>query len=185
MNIIDNEKAWSYLYDINTKAENISTLKQQTTDDSIIDLSVHFMVNQYNFLINKNYVDSITAAPKITIIPQQNEYIRGIASIQSSLVVIIDFKYLLLSTPTKLNDKSRVILLNIDNTLIALLVDNICGNLQLNQQLSKYNLTKNPPLEAMSEFVDEAYSYDNSTLYNLNVDQLLTSKKFHPSYTGI
>ena len=49
MNIIDNEKAWSYLYDINTKAENISTLKQQTTDDSIIDLSVHFMVNQYNY----------------------------------------------------------------------------------------------------------------------------------------
>ena len=183
MNIIDNEKAWSYLYDINTKAENISTLKQQTIDDSIIDLSVHFMVNQYNFLINKKYIDLITATPKITIIPQQNEYIRGIASIQNSLVAIIDFKYLLLSAPTKLNDNSRIILLNIDNTAIALLVDNICGNLQLDQQLSKYDLTTTPPLEIISEFVDKAYSYDNSTLYNLNVHQLFTSKKFHPSYT--
>ena len=81
-----------------------------------------FLSGQLLFGVKAKYVVEIITNHTITPLPLVPDYIRGIINLRGQIIPIVDIR-LLLGHPTA--DESCIIILNIEETVIGILVDTV------------------------------------------------------------
>ena len=74
------------------------------------------------YAMNTNFVNEIFTSVDITRVPVVPEYIAGVINLRGAVVPIIDFRLLLGRFP---EEESCAIILNINETIIGILVDSV------------------------------------------------------------
>lgn len=96
---------------------------------------VVFNLGNEEFGVDINDVKEIIRFQKITPIPNTAEYILGVLNLRGGIVVIIDLNQKLGYEPKEFNENTRIIIIEIEDSIIGMVVENATEvtKLSLNQ----------------------------------------------------
>jgi len=99
-------------------------LTTDSKDPATIEL-VTFFLDDIIYGIDINKVLGINKVQGLTPVAQAPAYIKGLLNLRGQIISIIDLRIKLDLEPGRLNEKSRVIIVNSSGEVIGLLVDSI------------------------------------------------------------
>jgi purine-binding chemotaxis protein CheW len=125
-----------------------------------------FYVGEDLYSIDSSNVDQILRIPEFTNVPMSLDLIRGIASIKGIMVSIVDLYKLIYNKGfIDLNSlKARIITINFNGEVLALLVDDIQSNVILNNNNIQHSST--------NDIITEVITIDDNLVHFLDVEKL-------------
>lgn len=95
---------------------------------------VIFHVGENAFGIEIQYVISIEKVTEITCLPQMPDYIKGITNIRGQMKCVVDSSTLLFNQSIEIDESTRFLLLDINESNIALMVSNTNEILSIDEE---------------------------------------------------
>ncbi|EET86351.1 CheW protein [Clostridium carboxidivorans P7] len=84
-----------------------------------------FLLDKESYGIEIKYVTEIIGIQPITEIPQLPQYVKGIINLRGKIIPIMDVRIRFKKEPREYNDRTCVIIININNISIGLIVDSV------------------------------------------------------------
>lgn len=75
--------------------------------------------------ININYVDNIVRMQNITRVPKAQVYYRGVINLRGEIVPVMSLRLKLGLEPDVFDNKTRIIIIKIDNVTVGVIVDEV------------------------------------------------------------
>ncbi len=86
---------------------------------------VSFLLGNEEFAIEIEHVREIIRYPEIVKVPNLPEYIKGVISLRDILMPIVDMRIKLDTGNEEIDDSTRIVVVDVDNTRIGLVVDRV------------------------------------------------------------
>ena len=127
-----------------------------------------FVVNNETYGIDIKYVRQIIGVQKITTIPNQPKYLKGVINLRGEIVPVMDVSLRFGKDEIAFDDRTCFIVVDIDNTTVGLIVERVSEVIVLNDE----NISDPPDFnnEMSNRFVrgigkigDEVYILLNSS----------------------
>ncbi len=153
------------------------TQDTKTTADGELQL-VAFKIGVEEFGVEIMKVQEIIRMTNITKIPQAPDYIRGIINLRGKIIVVINLNVVLGMETKKQDENTRIIVANIDDTVMGFVVDSVSEVIRLMEK----NVEPAPAVIADkigTEYVMGVGKLDNRLLILLNLDKILGAKELH------
>jgi twitching motility protein PilI len=90
-------------------------------------LGIGFAIDDMPLLASMDEVEEILPVPDTIRVPGVKGWVIGLANIRGNLMPVLDMNHYLHGTPTQLRKESRVLVVNNQGLLAALLVDEVFG----------------------------------------------------------
>ncbi len=154
---------------------NTSTSNQKSANESIqngnIKKYLTFLSDRLTFGIDAEYVTEIIINHVITFLPIVPGYIKGIINLRGQIIPIIDIRLRMGKEEYVKEDGSNcIIVLNIDSTMLGIMVDNV--NQVLDIDTSKISA---PTVNNCEELVNGIITiHDGSTVLVLDCNAIKT-----------
>ncbi|OOM78723.1 chemotaxis protein CheW [Clostridium sp. BL-8] len=84
-----------------------------------------FSIGKETYGVEIKYVIEIIGIQTITEIPELPEYIKGIINLRGKIIPVMDVRLRFKKEPIEYNDRTCVIIVDINNTSIGLIVDKV------------------------------------------------------------
>ena len=97
-------------------------VSENEADNAHTDKYLLFQSGELLFGVTADYVVEIITNHVITPLPLVPEYIRGVINLRGQILPIVDIRLLL---GHQISDESCIIILNIEGTLVGILVDTV------------------------------------------------------------
>lgn len=75
--------------------------------------------------IELRYVVEIVGIQKITAIPEVEDYIKGLINLRGKIIPVIDVRVRFKQEPFEYNDRTCIIIINVNDTTVGLIVETI------------------------------------------------------------
>lgn len=82
--------------------------------------------NEY-FGIELKYIVEIIGIQSITAIPEVEDYIKGLINLRGKIIPVIDVRIRFKQEPLEYNDRTCIIIINVNGTIVGLIVETIAG----------------------------------------------------------
>lgn len=82
--------------------------------------------NEY-FGIEIKYISEIIGMQKITQIPEVDDFIKGLINLRGKIIPVIDVRIRFNQEPIEYNDRTCIIIINVNTTVVGLIVEKIAG----------------------------------------------------------
>ncbi|WP_094228567.1 chemotaxis protein CheW [Methanolobus psychrotolerans] len=105
------------------------TYKDHIQDD--LHQLVVFSLGVEEFGVNIMQVQEIIRMPDITRIPRAPDYIKGVINLRGKIIVVMDLDKRFGMSQKALTDDSRVVVVDIEGTVIGLVVDSVSEVIRL------------------------------------------------------
>lgn len=116
---------------ISQDLKNLSDKKASVMDE---DQLVIFTIGNEEFGVNINQVLEITKFLDITRVPNSQNYIEGVINLRGRIHVVINLsKKLNMAAEKKADDKTRIIIIELNENRIGMIVDSVSEVLRVNQ----------------------------------------------------
>ncbi|QOR35329.1 purine-binding chemotaxis protein CheW [Clostridium sp. 'deep sea'] len=93
-----------------------------------------FIVNNETYGIDIKYVRQIIGVQKITIIPNQPKYLKGVINLRGEIVPVMDVSLRFGKDEIAFDDRTCFIVVDIDNTTVGLIVERVSEVIVLNDE---------------------------------------------------
>ena len=80
--------------------------------------------NEY-FAIRIEYVSEIIQIQPITMIPESEDYVKGLINLRGKIIPVIDVRLRFCQEPFEYNDRTCIIVINVNSTIVGLVVEKI------------------------------------------------------------
>ena len=90
-------------------------------------LGIGFAINEVPLLVRMDEVEEILPMPETIRVPGVKGWVIGLANIRGNLMPVLDMNAYLSGHPTELRKQSRVLIIQHQGVLAALLVDEVFG----------------------------------------------------------
>jgi twitching motility protein PilI len=111
--------------------------------------AIDFRIAQLNYLIPLTETREIFPVPQqITEVPRSKAWVYGIANLRGELLPIFDLKCFLLGQTSKVNKRSRILVINHPDIYSGLLVDEVFGLKHFQSQPQQTPQQKDSPIAA-------------------------------------
>ena len=94
-------------------------------EDTQKDRFLTFAIDNEQYGIEIKHVTEIIGIQPITQVPELPEYIRGIINLRGKIIPIMDVRLRFNKQPIEYNDRTCVIVVNISESQMGLIVDNV------------------------------------------------------------
>ncbi len=84
-----------------------------------------FKTNGEYYGVALKYVVEIVGIQKITAIPEVEDYIKGLINLRGKIIPVIDVRVRFRQEPFEYNDRTCIIIINVNGTLVGLIVETI------------------------------------------------------------
>lgn len=84
-----------------------------------------FMVGNESYGIKIEFVSEIINVQTITVVPEVPFYIKGIINLRGKILPVMDVRLRFNKEPIEYNDRTCIIVININNTMVGLIVDTV------------------------------------------------------------
>lgn len=138
------------IYDI---AKTESTKQQDTEEDQIL----LFSMDSVEYGISISHVNEIIRLPKLINSPYAPSYVEGVFAIRNKVIPLINLGKYLNINEHKPNETDKVIILNLEGTLIGFLVENVSRIIAVKKEFIFDNTQK----EGFSKYIKEFVSAGN------------------------
>lgn len=135
---------------------------------------VTFMSGNEYFGLKIEYVNEIIVLQEITAIPETEDYIKGLINLRGKIIPVIDVRLRFKQEPFEYNDRTCIIVINVDSTVVGLIVEKIAEVVEIAPE----NLLPSPSLAHSDKAQQDRYVYaigkvGNSVKLLLDPDKLL------------
>lgn len=135
---------------------------------------VTFMSGKEYFGLKIEYVNEIIVAQEITAIPETEDYIKGLINLRGKIIPVIDVRLRFKQEPFEYNDRTCIIVINVNNTVVGLIVEKIAEVVEISDE----NLMPSPTIGRFEKSQQDRYVYaigkvGNSVKLLLDPDKLL------------
>jgi twitching motility protein PilI len=100
-----------------------------------------FRVANLQLVTPLDHVSEVLPCPPVTLVPGTKHWLKGIANVRGTLVTIIDLPEFFGKEPVRLDDRSRLLILNIPGLSTALLVNEVVGLRHFDEEQEKRDIT--------------------------------------------
>lgn len=97
--------------------------------------------NEY-FGLKIQYVNEIIVFQEITEIPESEDYIKGLINLRGKIIPVIDVRLRFKQEPFEYNDRTCIIVINVNNLVVGLIVEKIAEVVEIQEQ----NILPSPSL---------------------------------------
>lgn len=111
---------------------------------------VTFMSGHEYFGIKIEYVNEIIVLQEITAVPETEEYIKGLINLRGKIIPVIDVRLRFNQEPFEYNDRTCIIVISVENTVVGLIVEKIAEVVEIADD----NLLPSPTLGLNSKQQD-------------------------------
>lgn len=84
-----------------------------------------FILGNECYGIGINYVNEIIGLQRLTEIPEVEDYIKGLMNLRGKIIPVIDVRVRFKKQPLPYNDRTCIIVIDVNATVIGLIVDSI------------------------------------------------------------
>jgi purine-binding chemotaxis protein CheW len=141
-------------------------------DDDLHQLVI-FNLGVEEFGVNIMQVQEIIRMPDITRIPRSPEYVKGVINLRGKIIVVMDLDRRFGMNETEMTDESRIVVVDIDGTIIGLVVDSVSEVIRLKGS----NIEQTPEIitqKINAEYLKGVGKMDDRLLILLNLENILT-----------
>ena len=100
-----------------------------------------FRLDERLFVTPLNQVSEILPCPVVTPVPGVKHWLKGIANVRGNLLTIIDLPEHFGKSPVRLDDKSRLLVMNVPGLNTALLVNEVLGLRHFDEEQEKQDIS--------------------------------------------
>jgi twitching motility protein PilI len=100
-----------------------------------------FRVANLQLVTPLDHVSEVLPCPPVTPVPGTKRWLKGIANVRGTLVTVIDLPEFFGKEPVRLDDRSRLLILNIPGLSTALLVNEVVGLRHFDEEQEKRDIT--------------------------------------------
>lgn len=114
----------------------------EQTQDTQQGKYVTFMSGNEYFGLKIEYVNEIIVLQEITAIPESEEYIKGLINLRGKIIPVIDVRLRFKQEPFEYNDRTCIIVINVQSTVVGLIVEKIAEVVEIPEE----NLLPSPSI---------------------------------------
>lgn len=144
--------------------------------DTQKDKYVTFKSGHEYYGIKIQYVNEIIVFQEITEIPESEDYIKGLINLRGKIIPVIDVRLRFKQEPIEYNDRTCIIVLNVNDTVVGLIVETIAEVVEIPEE----NILPSPaignPEKAQNVFVHSIGKVGDSVKLLLDPDRLLNDE---------
>ena len=163
MSIKEKEKLNSDLMD--------EELDDEETEDMQEDKYLTFHLHNEEYGIEIKHVTEIIGIQNITAVPDMPHYIKGVINLRGKVIPVMDVRIRFLMPELQYNDRTCIIVINVNGQLIGLIVDYVSEVLDI----PKTNVEPPPKINkgTGSKFIQGMGKVGDKVKILLNADKLL------------
>lgn len=98
----------------------------ETSEDTQKGKFLTFSIENEYYGIEIKYVTEIIGVQVITEVPELPSYIKGIINLRGKIIPVIDIRLRFKKTEKDYNDRTCIIVIDINEISVGLIVDNVC-----------------------------------------------------------
>ena len=103
----------------------MSDLDEELIEDTQKGMYMTFKSGREHFGIAINYVNEIIQMQPIAPIPEVEHFIRGLINLRGKIIPVIDVRLRFKQEPLEYNDRTCIIVIDVQSTVIGLIVEKI------------------------------------------------------------
>lgn len=116
---------------------------------------VTFMSGKEYFGLKIECVNEIIVAQEITAIPETEDYIKGLINLRGKIIPVIDVRLRFKQEPFEYDDRTCIIVINVQNTVVGLIVEKIAEVVEIADE----NLLPTPTIGRTDKSTQDRYVY--------------------------
>ena len=105
----------------------------ETSEDTQRGKFLTFCIGKEDYGIEIKYVTEIIGIQYIAEVPELPDYVKGIVNLRGKIIPVIDVRLRFRKDPIEYNDRTCIIVIDIVETLIGLIVDNVSEVIDINE----------------------------------------------------
>ncbi len=144
----------------------------ETEEDTQKDQFLTFSLGKESYGIDIKYVIEIIGIQAITRIPELPEYVKGIINLRGKIIPVIDVRLRFKKEPKDYNDRTCVIVVDINEVSIGLIVDSVAEVINISEQ----NMVDPPQMNKglNNRYIKKIGKVGNEVRLLLDCEKLLT-----------
>lgn len=100
-----------------------------------------FRVADLQMVTPLDSVSEVLPCPQVTPVPGTKRWLKGIANVRGTLVTIVDLPEYFGKQPVRLDERSRLLILNVSGLSTALLVNEVVGLRHFDEERERQNIS--------------------------------------------
>jgi len=134
-----------------------------------------FMIGKETYAIEIKYVTEIIGIQPITEVPEMPEHVKGIINLRGKIIPLMDVRLRFKKKPAEYNDRTCVIVIDIENISVGLIVDNVSEVLSISDE----NISLPPELNRGTDnkYIKAIGKVDNDVKLILDCEKLLNERE--------
>ena len=160
------------------KLESAYKVSAKQESDSNVSRFYALTIDKLKLLIDEHISCELLEESDIYTIPQTTEWIKGVVNVRGDVVPIIDLKNIVTGENQELNNKNKIIIINIENGPFGLYLDQLPTIISFDSDSELSDYSKLPL--SIQPFVRFAYMQDEEIWAGIDYQSFIQSKT---SYT--
>lgn len=148
--------------------------QEANTDDPVLQW-VTFKLADETYGINVMQVQEILRMTEIAPVPGAASYVVGIINLRGNVVTVVDTRLRFSLPPYQETDDTRIIILEIGQSIVGMLVDKVSEVVYLHE--SEIDTAPHLTNEDSSRFIQGVVSNDKDLLILLDINKLLSQEE--------
>lgn len=138
--------------------------------------AIDFRIAEDHFLIPLSETREIFPVPKqITSVPKSKSWVFGIANLRGELLPLFDLKHFLYGQATKVNKRSRIIVINHPDLYSGILIDEVFGLRHFQQEPENISSSSD---KVISPYLNGSISQQNTHWDVFSINKLTNEQRF-------
>jgi twitching motility protein PilI len=100
-----------------------------------------FRVADLQLVAPLDHVSEVLPCPPVTRVPGTRRWLKGVANVRGTLVTVVDLPEYFGKYPVRLDERARLLILNIPDLSTALLVNEVVGLRHFDEEQEKQNVS--------------------------------------------
>ena len=151
---------------------NVTGSYTDNVNDDLHQLVI-FNLGVEEFGVNIMQVQEIIRMPDITRIPRSPDYIKGVINLRGKIIVVMDLDRRFGMKETEMTDESRIVVVDIEGTIIGLFVDSVSEVIRLKGS----NIEHTPEIitqKINADYLKGVGKMEDRLLILLNLENIIT-----------
>jgi len=134
-----------------------------------------FLLGKESYAIEIKSVTEIIGIQPITEVPELPEYVKGIINLRGKIIPVMDVRLRFKKEPADYNDRTCIIVIDVENISIGLIVDNVSEVLSIPHE----NIVPLPEMnkESDNKYIKAIGKVGNEVRLILDCEQLLYDRE--------
>lgn len=145
----------------------------ETTGTTVQYIVVKIGNEQYG--INIKYIDNIVRMQRVTRVPKAQDYFSGVINLRGEVIPVMSIRIKLGLDSDNYTDKTRIIIIKIDNGIVGMIVDEVKEVVTLEEE--SVEKVSYETMDEKMNYISGIGKFNNELISLLDVGSVLTEKE--------